>query len=331
MGKIFKFKKPTKNDVINEIKNALLVMVGTFVLALGTELFIIPSGLDTGGLSGIAVCFKYAGFPFEPELVITILTWLLFFLGLIVLGWQFSVKTLISTIFYPVALYFIKYLSSVFPWLLVTNSESLKVLIDGLGEVTITALVPLLSAVFGGVFVGAGCAITFLGGGSTGGVDIITFVLCKYIKALKSSVSFFMIDAIIVVVGFFFMKDIVLCLEGVLSAFIAAIVIDKLFLGSSKSFVANIVTEKYEEITKDIIEKLDRTTSLVDIQGGYTKESKKMIMFSFSMRDYSTLIAIVSKHDKRAFMTISKAHDISGEGFTFKPSDKIEKEDIEKE
>ena len=300
--------KISKKHLFNIIKNTLLVVLGTFVVALGTELFILPAQLDTGGLPGIAICFKYAGFSVDSELIITILTVILFIIGLIFLGWRFMAHTLCSTIVYPLSLYLIKFIVSKFEFLLIANSSTL---LDQ------PALTILLSSLFGGVLVGAGCAITFLGGGSTGGVDIITFVICKYVKKIKSSHMIFAVDAVIVVAGFLTNKehDIALALMGVFSAFTAAIVIDKIFIGSSKMFVANIITDNPDAITDSIIRNIDRTTTIIDIIGGYTKEGKKMLMVSFSMNEYNEIKRIVYKYDKKAFMTISRAHEIKGEGF----------------
>lgn len=303
-----KIKSIKKEQVIKFSKNTLLVLIGTFIIAFATELFLIPANLVTGGVSGIAVSVSYIGLPIEIEYFITIINWSLFFLGVLFLGLKFSLKTLCSTIAYPIFLIGIKYLLEVVPWLSIVNSTSL------LGN---QAMINLLSSLFGGFFIGAGCAITFLGGGSTGGVDIITFVLCKYIKRLKSSVSIFAIDALIVISGFILNPnhDLALCLEGVLSAFIASLVIDKIFAGSSKFFVAYIVTDKYREITDKVIQVMDRTTSIIDIQGGYSSDNKKMLMISYSMREYNQLMSIICSFDKRAFVTIHRAHDINGEGF----------------
>ncbi len=297
-----------KKQIIKSIKNTLLVILGTFIIALGTELFILPASLVTGGLAGIAVCFKYGEANIDSEFVITVATVLLFFLGLIFLGWRFSAKTLVSTITYPISLYLIKWIVAELDFLLIFNSPSLS------GH---TPIMVLLSSLFGGVLVGAGCATTFLGGGSSGGVDIVAFILCKYIKKLKSSQGIFIMDSAIVIAGFLFNPehDFALCLEGVLSAFVAAIVIDKVFIGNSKMFVANIITDKCDEITDDIINKIDRTTTLFSVIGGYTKNDKKMIMVSFSMNEYNELVRIVYQRDRSAFMTISRAHEIKGEGF----------------
>ena len=224
------------------------------------------------------------------------------------MGWKFSLKTLVSTIFYPIFIFLLEWLVKNVDWLLIVNSPSL------IGR---EAMAQLLCAMFGGACVGAGIAITFLGGGSSGGVDIITFILCKYIKKLKSSISIFVIDACIIILGVVVnpTHDLALALLGVLSAFIAALMIDKLFIGSSKSCVAYVVTDKYKELTEAIINEIDRTTSIFDIEGGYSKEMKKMVMVSFTMLQYSSLIALIARIDKKAFVTVHKAHEINGEGF----------------
>ena len=312
MGKLIdKIKLQFSKITPKTLKNFGLVVLGTFILAVAVELFILPAQLNTGGVSGISICFEYAGITNEiitTEVIITIATWVLFFLGLIFLGWKFSLKTLVSTIFYPIFIFLLEWLVKNVDWLLIINSPSL---------VGREAMAQLLCSIFGGACVGAGIAITFLGGGSTGGVDIITFILCKYIKKLKSSVSIFVIDACIIILGVVANPDhdLALALLGVLSAFIAALMIDKLFIGSSKSCVAYVVTDKYKELTEAIIKEIDRTTSIFDIEGGYSKEMKKMVMVSFTMLQYSNLIALIARIDKKAFVTVHKAHEINGEGF----------------
>ena len=174
----------------------------------------------------------------------------------------------------------------------------------------------ILATTLGGVCVGAGCAITFLGGGSTGGVDIISFSICKIFKRLKSSVVIFIVDASIVLFGMFVIGDFVISLLGIFSAFIAALMVDKVFIGSSKSFIAQIISSKYDVINKEIIEKVDRGSTIIDVVGGYTGEDRKMIMVSFTMNQYAEILNVIHKNDKNAFVTIHQAHEITGEGWT---------------
>ncbi len=293
-------------DIKLALKNVSMIIIGTVILAIGTAIFILPFNLVIGGVSGLGIIISRF-IPWEfftVDVVITILTWLLFFLGFFILGRSFAAKTLVSTIIYPPAIsIFMKMASPNFLdgfFLLNTGSD----------------MHLLLAAIFGGVLIGIGCAITFLGGGSTGGSDIIGFIIAKFIKKLKSSMAIGCVDGAIVILGMFFLDDFILTLVGVLSVFITTIVVDKVFIGASKAFVAQIVTENYEGINKAVIEELERTTSIMDIIGGYSGEKKKMVMVSFSMRQYANLLSIINKCDKNAFITIHRAHEINGEGWT---------------
>ncbi len=295
-------------DIYRAAKNLMLVISGTLILAFGTAIFILPFELVAGGVSGIALILDRL-LPFEfltIDIIVTVITWLLFFMGLLFLGKDFAMKTLISSIIYPIALSL--FLKLVDPAVL-----------DGffcLAKSGYADLSLILAASVGGVFVGAGCAITFLGGGSTGGVDIVAFTICRFAKKLKSSVVIFTIDALTVLLGMFIIGDLVLTLLGILSALISAMVIDKVFLGTSRAFIANIITEKYSEINAEIIEKLERTTTFFDAKGGFTGKERKVMMLSFTMSQYADLISIVNRHDKKAFVTIHSAHEINGEGWT---------------
>ncbi len=301
-------KKINKTEVLRQAKSFLLVIVGTLILSFGTAVFILPFELVSGGVAGIAIVvnrFLPAGL-ISVDMIVTVVTWLLFFIGLVVLGRSFATKTLLSTIIYPIGV-------SVFMRL--TDPAFLGGFFN-LHSSPHSQISLILAAVFGGAFVGTGCAVTFIGGGSTGGVDIIAFSICKIFKRLKSSVVIFAVDASIVILGMFAIGDFAVSLLGIVSAFIAAAVVDKVFLGSTRSFIAQVVTDRYEEINKIIIEKVDRTTTIVDIRGGYSGEAKKMLIISFTMNQYAEVMNTITKIDKKAFVTIHSAHEINGEGWT---------------
>lgn len=295
--------------ILQQVKNFLLVVAGTLILALGTALFIIPFDLVVGGISSIAILLnRLLNIQFlTTDLLITIVTWVLFFIGLFALGKQFALKTLISSIVYPLGV-------SLFSGL--TDPDVLNGMFC-LSQSQYSEIAILLAALFGGVLVGTGCALTFLGGGSTGGVDIFAFIICKLFKKARSSVVIFLIDALTISLGLFVFRDLVISLLGITSAFISAMVVDKIFLGESKAFIAQIVSDRYAEINRLIAERLERTTSIIDIEGGYSGKNKRMLMISFTMNQYNELINIINQTDQTAFVTIHRAHEINGEGWTW--------------
>lgn len=297
-----------KAQLCPALKNVALVIIGTLILALGTAVFIIPFDLVVGGVSSIAIIIdKLIPLEFVTiDLLVTVITWGLFFIGLFVLGKSFALKTLISTIIYPIGI-------SVFSRLV--DPQMLGGFFN-LSTSEYTEIAVILAAFFGGILIGAGCAIAFLGGGSTGGTDVLAFLICKVFKRLKSSKVIFAVDAITILLGVFIIKDLVLTLLGIVSAFIGAVVIDKIFLGGSKAFIAQIITDKYDDISNDVIERLERTTTIIDAVGAYSKEPKKMVMVSFTMSQYAELINIINRRDKLAFVTVHQAHEIYGEDWT---------------
>lgn len=287
------------------IKNITLTVLGTLLLSLATGLFILPYNLVVGGMSGLAILMNTV-IPLGKELWVTIVTISLYLLGLVFLSRDFALKTLISTIVYPLGVSFFSYLASpdVLGGMFYLPGSSYN-------EIGI-----LLAALFGGIFTGAGCAITFLGGGSTGGLDIIAFIICKYFKRANHAYVLFINDALIVLIALFVMHDLVLILLGIICAFVTALVIDKLFLGETRAFVANILSTAHTQINQEIIERLDRTTTIIPATGGYSGKEYQMLMVTFTINQYATLLDIINRNDKKAFVAIHPAHEINGEGFS---------------
>ncbi|MBQ7326373.1 MAG: YitT family protein [Clostridia bacterium] len=301
-------KKLTKKELLMQLKNLGLVVIGTLVLAFGCAVFVVPFDLVTGGVTGISIIIdELIGGLIPIDVVIAVITWGLFFLGLAFLGWEFALKTLASTIIYPPAI-------SLFMHLVSPN------VLGGVFDLTTSShanIALIISALFGGLCVGTGCALTFLGGGSTGGVDIIAFILCKFFKRWKTSTVIFIVDATTVILGLFVIKDLILTLLGVISAWIAAQVIDKVFIGGNRAFTAQIVSDKHEELNLAIREEVRRTTTMLIGYGGYSGASKTVLSVTFTMRQYATLMNVIKRIDPTAFVSITRAHEINGEGFTF--------------
>ncbi|MBE6733366.1 MAG: YitT family protein [Ruminococcaceae bacterium] len=300
--------KINKSDFYKSTKNIMLTILGTLILAFSSAMFIIPFDLVAGGITSISIIIeKIIASPYiTVDLIITVLAWSLFLIGFFVLGKDFAFKTLISTIIYPLGVSFFSRL---------VNSGVFGGFFD-LKASRYSNIAIIMACLFGGLLIGMGCAVTFLGGGSTGGVDVLAFIICKHFKKLRSSKVIFYIDSVVIAIGVFVIRDLIITLLGIITAFVGALVIDRIFLGSEKAFNAQIISDRYEEINSAIIEVLGRTTTLIKIRGGYSKNDKVMLTVSFKLRQYAELIGIVNQIDKSAFVTITDVHEISGNGWT---------------
>ena len=307
----------TKMDWFRVICRTFLVVFGTFLVAFGSVTFHVPLDINAGGLSGIGIIVRY----FSPEamkvisynLVITIASIVLWVVGLIFIGKDFALKTLVATIAFPAA-----------TWLF-TACPGISDGISTLGEMLRTsgngptAGNYLLSGIFGGVFVGIGVAITFVGGGSTGGVDVLTFLMEKFLR-IKQSIASFIIDGTIVVIGLFCLvpqnqEFLLPCLSGIMSAFMTAIFIEFIYIGSENSYQVDIISPKWEEISRFAQDELGRGATIIHAEGGYRGEERIILRIVFTKRQYNKLRAFISKVDPKAFVTFTQTNAVFGEGF----------------
>lgn len=284
------------------LKNILLIVLGSLLLSLASSFFYIPYNIVSGGISGIAIILNkiiVTNVSFlNEEFYVLVLEWLFFAMGLFTLGKKFSLQTLCATIVYPIGVYIFSFIFNNFP----------------IFQMEATPINCLIAAIFGGVLTGVGCGLTFLGGGSTGGVDIPNLIFYKYFK-FKVSIGSFVIDTLIIICGIFVIQRFDMALIGILAAFITALAIDKVFIGGKSSFMAYIVSQKYEEINDYIINKMERGATLVYAEGGYSKKDVKVIQVCFDFKEYYILKNAIMSIDKNAFISIVKVHEMKGYGF----------------
>ncbi len=295
-----------KSRLTSCAKNIFLTVFGTLILAFGTAVFIIPFDLVVGGMSGFAIVLHKLFGAISVDLAIALMTWGTFALGAAVLGGEFALKTLVSTVIYPVAIALFSKLCS-------------PEVLNGIfylkgsphGDIAL-----LISALFGGVLIGTSCAVTFVGGGSTGGIDVLAFILCRFFKRMKSSTAIFCLDTSAVLLGLIVINDLVLTLLGIISAFVSALAVDKIFVGGQKAYTAQIISDNSAQISRAIIERLGRTATVSEVIGGYSGLKKQMLTVSFTVSQYAELRDIIGSTDKSAFVTVHETHEINGEGWT---------------
>lgn len=302
-----------KKETVKRIVEMSLVVLGSIFLAATTAFFMTESQIVAGGLAGIGIIIQHFVSQINPDIQIIditvfIITWLLWILGLIFLGKSFAIKTLVSAIIYPLALtlflrvpFFVEISKSI-AW--GDNPEGVK----EVGRL-------LLCGIFGGFGVGFSCGVTFLGGGSTGGLDNISFIFDKYLN-IKQSVSIFMIDAIIVGLGMFVIpNNIVAGLCGIISVFISSVTIEFVYNRQLLAYQADIISEEYEKISQYAQDVLGRGATIISAKGGYKGDERPVLRVVFNRYQLLEFKQFIHDVDPHAFVTISQTQAVYGEGF----------------
>lgn len=300
-------------QILNILKRYGLISLGCMILAFGDAAFITPLGLVTGGVLSVGVIvqhfFTAAGLAFNVvDIVLWITQIILLIVSFIVLGKRFTARSLFATLFYPL-------IFSLFYRVPMVNGMSLGNYIGAnfIADPTDWGLV-ILASLGGGTLIGIGVALSYHGGGSTGGLDVISVILAKY-TPIKEAVSALLMDGTLVIIGMIVMHNVVLGLIGVLGALACALAVQYIYVNTEAFIIADIISSEYEKIRKYVETKMDRTTTVFQVVGGYTGEERKMLRVAFSRRELYPFRAFIGDVDPRAFVTFTKATTINGEGF----------------
>lgn len=323
-----------KSNLRRNVYTTLITLFGTFILAIGDGIFLIPFQIVSGGISGMSILLTRTGF-LTVDIWSYILMWSLFILGVIFLGLKFSLNTLISTIFFPIFLTIILRTPIATGIITMMINDGMSVTLEGENlAVTNLNLIDtgrlLLIGIIGGSLCGIGCGITYRAGGSTGGTDILTFIMNKYFN-VSTSFSSFVNDAIIVAIGLIitlcggiaYRSQFVAGLVGIFSAFACAIMIDICYSGRSDVYIADVISTKYAEINKFVINKLERTTTVFKVNGGYKNDEHQMLRICFNRREYMKVKDEIARIDPNAFIMFYNVETIEGTGFSKLESSKI--------
>ena len=276
-----------KKLVLKQTSNYIAVILGTFLLSFGSVIFLTKAELVAGGISGIAIIIQHFVDVQIYDYLVAGLTVFFWLLGLIFVGKDFALKTALSSALY-IGFTFLFKRVAFFDELAITFA----------GEQAAGNLI--LCGIFGGVFIGGGVAITFLGGGSTGGVDVVQVLLSKY-AGIKESISSFMIDGLVIVVGMATMQLWVAALCGILSSFVTAVLIEIVYIKNQ--------TSRYAQ------DELERGATIIRAEGGYKGEERVILRVVFDKMQYEKIKRYIASVDPKAFVTYTQTNAVFGEGF----------------
>lgn len=269
----------------------LFITLGSVIFAVGVSLFLDPNNLAPGGVAGIAIIVSHFITPVNAGVIIIILNIPIMILGVIKFGFRF----LLSSI-YAVAVL----------------SVSMEILGRTVGPVTTD---PLLAAIAGGALQAVGLGIVFRAGATTGGTDIIVRLLKQKFRYLKTGTFFMIIDGVIVTVSGIVFKDINVALYAALALTVNMAVLNAVLYGGDGARLVYIISPAKDKIAKRILNELDAGATVLDGKGAYTGQKKEVLMVVLKMRALPEARDIVREEDKDAFMIVTRATSVFGEGF----------------
>lgn len=272
--------------IVIEIAGTIL---GSFIMALGVSLFLLPNQLSSGGLAGIATITYYL-LQIPMGTAILILNIPLFAIAGYKLGKSFFIKSIVGTI-------------------------SLSYFIDILDKCPSLTNDRFLACVYGGILMGLGTAILLKVDSSTGGSDLISQLAKSYNPMIRMSNIITIIDSIIVALNVIFFGEIEIGLYSAIAIYLMGKMIDVLFEGIYFTKLVLVISHKNEEIAKEIGEKIQRGTTGLLGKGMYTQEEKLVLMCAASRGDVGRVKMVARKIDPRCFIIIMNAREVFGLGF----------------
>ncbi len=272
-----------------QVKDYVLITVGTAVMSVGLNAFLIPNKIVSGGVSGLGtILYHLTGVGVGLWMLIINIP--LFIAGFKTLGKGTMVKTAAATVV-------------------------LSVLTDALSQVFSYKFDPVISSVYGGASFGIGIGLVFMTSATTGGSDLLSKQLERLFPRLSPGQVLLLVDTAVILLSAAIFKDYSSALYGFLSLYISSIIIDMVTGGFNFSKAVYIISDYGEGIKQEIIETLNRGATKLSGVGAYTGEEKSVILCVISRAEVVRLKLLVKRLDPRAFVIITDAKEVMGEGF----------------
>lgn len=280
------------------LKEYLMITLGIALYTFSWQAFMIPKGFFSGGVTGIATVLNYAtggdgitgGLPIS--LTYFTLNAMLLLVGFFVLGTKFGFKTIYAII---MATIFLKFF-------------------EGVWVSPIEPSMNFLNALIGGAISGAGIALTFLNGGSTGGTDIVALVIRKYFNITEGKIYMVMELAIVSSIIFIPGKNFQDMVYGWLSIIAFSTSLDYILMGTRSTVQILVFSKKYDEIA-DAIVNMGRGVTAVPSVGWYSKQEGKVLIIISKKNQMHDIMRLLKEIDENVFISVSSATGVFGQGF----------------
>ncbi len=267
-----------------------LIALGSALFAAGFQFFLYPNSIIVGGVSGIAMIINYL-----TDLPVGVLN-IVLNIPLFIIAWrhfgtQFIVSSFVGML-----------LSSVLVDLFALTNYSPT---DDM----------LLACIIGGAVKGFGLGIIYYAGTTTGGTDIVAkFVRLKF-PYINFGTLLMLTDAVIIIAFAVIFKEVEGAMYAVISMFVVSKVIDLVLYGIDNSNVCYIISEKSEQLVKDITDRLHRGVTILEGEGAYSHQNKQVLLCVVKRTQIADIRKIIKNIDENAFFIITDAKNVFGKGF----------------
>lgn len=267
-------------------------VAGAFIYAIGLVCFLKPANIAPGGVSGITIILNYIWEWIPLGTANLIINIPLIILAWFYLGKRFTIKTLVAL-----------------------------ALSSFMTDLVVTPLFPiyagdrLLGSVFGGVLVGVGLGLIFWRGATTGGTEIVSGLLRLKFPQVSMGKALMLVDCAVLASSMLVFKNLESGLYGIIALFVISKAIDLIVYGVDQGNMVTVVSDKNPEITKRILEELDRGVTLLSGKGGYTGQEREVLICAVRKSEFARLKSIIREEDHNAFVVTTEAGEILGQGF----------------
>ena len=278
-----------KKTALNILKNYALITVSCFIYAVGISLFLDPNRLAPGGVTGIAIIINNIT-DFPTGTLVLIINIPIMVIAVLKLGFKLFVSSIYA---------------------LIISSFAINLLAP-YGPVTDDLL---LASITGAVLVGVSIGLIFRAGATTGGADIIVKLLRLRFKHIKNGRIFMISDGIVVAISGFVFKNINVALYAGISVLIQSFVLDLVLYGTDGARLLYIISDNENDIAERFMKELDVGVTYLQGRGAYTSKNKKVMLCAMRKQLLPRARGIVLQHDENAFMIVTSANQVFGEGF----------------
>ncbi len=284
----------------------IMIVLGTFIMAMGFVLFINPYYIVPGGVYGAGIVLHYLfpgievgtyGFMFDIPLLL---------LGIKLFGGMFGARTVVAAVLTPIFMNILTAMIGSDPVLMLDGKINLA---DDL----------LLACIFGSVLIGVGVGLIIKTRATTGGTDIIAMIIVKY-TGMTFSQALLIVDSCVVIFGVVVMGDWLIPLYSLVTIFVTTRVIDYVIDGASYDKLLFIISDKSALLESFIMDEMGRGATYIRSAGMYTRKDRDMIFLVVSRREVTAVQNKVREIDPDAFLVVVNAYETFGDGFKAFPN-----------